>query len=735
VGGDHQSNAKFFPERNINEAGADALVGGGEIFQETSHGNKTCYMNGRFRIEDVHRLGSQQRFIMGESCTSGDYGGIINQHILSRIGGTLFAVGGTEINYVGDFQLAEPYSAETRVRTRLAQGESWGKALLSSYPFSARNRTVYYGDLSTGVMAADSNSIPIITGLAVDNSNPRVGEAVTFTVTVSDPDAGGTDSPYYDFEHQADWWPLGYDNGKKDPVYTTNDNGTAWTNFTYTYTENGSFRVRVEVMDEWQARGWREITVVANDPAVAVADHAEVEAGHAVTIAVLTNDYDPNGDGFTIDTFSPGTHGSVTREEQSLVYTATNIAWTGTDTFTYAIEDDLSGSSTATVTVDVVVDAAGPSPMQLSNFGNMNRLVLLFDEPVEAGSGFNGAENPLNYTLNNAAGVVSAQLRADTRSVYLGVTGLLEYVEYVLTINNIRDRAATPNTIAADTQMLCPFTFRIADDNFESGNGDGGCGWLQAWELIADADMDTGVSPRQGSYHLRLRSAGMASREVDMTGVTDAVLQFWWKAYSLDSGESAVVDVYDGTWHTLLTVNDGEDDNAYHFTNFNLNTYTMVSNFTVRAVIFANQTYDFFFIDEIEINYAGSGAPEDGDSDGMADNWEIVCFGSTEVSDGTPDDDQDGDGSCDSDEYRAGTDPDDASSYLAFEHNSRPDGPNLVLTWHSAAGRQYMITAFTSLLNSAGSVLQSDIAATPPVNTHTSAIDHAAGRFFRIELQ
>ena len=163
----HMATKEFFPARaDISEAGADALVGGGEIYQETSHGAADCYMNGAFVTADLHRLGSQLRFCLIESCTVGAYGGIVNNHILTRLGGTIWGVGGSDINYVGDFQLAETDTSNAgKVRRRLAAGDSWGAALLAGHPFYAQNRTIYYADLSTGAMASPSNAMPADQGL------------------------------------------------------------------------------------------------------------------------------------------------------------------------------------------------------------------------------------------------------------------------------------------------------------------------------------------------------------------------------------------------------------------------------------------------------------------------------------------------------------------------------------------------------------------------------------------
>lgn len=85
---------------------------------------------------------------------------------------------------------------------------------------------------------------------------------------------------------------------------------------------------------------------------VAVNDSATTTSGTPVTIAVLANDSDPNGDPLSLVSFNQGTTGAVTQVGNDLVYTPI-AGFTGTDTFTYIIADPAGNQSTATVTVTV----------------------------------------------------------------------------------------------------------------------------------------------------------------------------------------------------------------------------------------------------------------------------------------------------------------------------------------------------------------------------------------------
>lgn len=91
---------------------------------------------------------------------------------------------------------------------------------------------------------------------------------------------------------------------------------------------------------------------VSPNAPVALDDSATTAVGTAVTIDVLANDTDPNGDVLTITSFNQGSNGSVTQVGNNLVYTPV-AGFTGTDSFTYVITDPAGNQSTATVTVTV----------------------------------------------------------------------------------------------------------------------------------------------------------------------------------------------------------------------------------------------------------------------------------------------------------------------------------------------------------------------------------------------
>ena len=91
----------------------------------------------------------------------------------------------------------------------------------------------------------------------------------------------------------------------------------------------------------------------ADDPPVAAPDTADTTPGTAVTIAVLANDSDPNGDALTLTSFTQGSRGSgvTCTAAGTCVFTPAPAVAAGTEAFTYVVNDGRGASTTGTVTV------------------------------------------------------------------------------------------------------------------------------------------------------------------------------------------------------------------------------------------------------------------------------------------------------------------------------------------------------------------------------------------------
>ena len=91
--------------------------------------------------------------------------------------------------------------------------------------------------------------------------------------------------------------------------------------------------------------------VTLNRAPVAVADSINVVLGQSITIPVLNNDYDPDGDALSISSVKQGSRGYATITSQVLTYKPKR---TGNDTLSYTISDGRGGKATAKVYVSIV---------------------------------------------------------------------------------------------------------------------------------------------------------------------------------------------------------------------------------------------------------------------------------------------------------------------------------------------------------------------------------------------
>lgn len=125
--------------------------------------------------------------------------------------------------------------------------------------------------------------------------------------------------------------------------YTPNSNFAGIERFTYTIRDSAGNTARANVT-----------VTVANAAPIAVDDTERTLGTAPVTINVLANDRDPEGDSLTVVSVSTPANGRAFIDGNRVVYTA-NAGFAGVDTFTYVVRDAFG--ATATGTVRVTVDA------------------------------------------------------------------------------------------------------------------------------------------------------------------------------------------------------------------------------------------------------------------------------------------------------------------------------------------------------------------------------------------
>ena len=189
------------------------------------------------------------------------------------------------------------------------------------------------------------NDVP--TDISLDNSsvaeNQPSGTAVGIFST-TDPDTGDTFT-----------YSLVSGEGADDNASLTIADSQLRTVASFDYETKNSYSIRVRTTDSgtlYYEEAFNITVTNVNDPPVAVADNATTPEDTPVTIDVLNNDSDVDGDTLTVDSVTQGTNGSVANNGSYVTYTPT-IGFNGTDSFNYTVSDGNGGTDTATVNVTV----------------------------------------------------------------------------------------------------------------------------------------------------------------------------------------------------------------------------------------------------------------------------------------------------------------------------------------------------------------------------------------------
>ena len=138
-------------------------------------------------------------------------------------------------------------------------------------------------------------------------------------------------------------------------VYTPEPDFHGTDSFTYVVGDGSGLTARAAVT----------VTVLpVNDPPLAVDDAAETPEDTPITISVLGNDSDPDGDALTVMEVSAPTHGTAVVDTGAVVYTP-EPDFHGTDSFTYVVGD--GSRLTARAAVDVTVLPVNDPPLAVDD--------------------------------------------------------------------------------------------------------------------------------------------------------------------------------------------------------------------------------------------------------------------------------------------------------------------------------------------------------------------------------
>jgi VCBS repeat-containing protein len=142
------------------------------------------------------------------------------------------------------------------------------------------------------------------------------------------------------------------------------------------------------VSDGWANSADQTVTITvtaANDPPAASDDTAATAAHVPVLVAVLGNDTDADGDTLSVGSATPGANGSTAVQADGRILYTPNPGFTGTDSFSYVVDDGHGGTNTAAVTVSVRpqrlrITALTMATVTSSRYTNASATALAVDE-------------------------------------------------------------------------------------------------------------------------------------------------------------------------------------------------------------------------------------------------------------------------------------------------------------------------------------------------------------------
>lgn len=125
-----------------------------------------------------------------------------------------------------------------------------------------------------------------------------------------------------------------------------------------------------------------------------------------------------------------------------------SIALNNGQVYTCVVSNSAGAITSSPIVLNVIADTVPPTVTRALNLGSTN-VQVVFSEGVELAS----ATAVTNYVFTNGLPITAASLSSDNLTVTLTTASLVYGSNYTVTINNVRDRASNPNTIAANTKV------------------------------------------------------------------------------------------------------------------------------------------------------------------------------------------------------------------------------------------------------------------------------------------
>ncbi|TQI70620.1 gliding motility-associated-like protein [Gramella sp. Hel_I_59] len=280
-------------------------------------------------------------------------------------------------------------------------------------------------------------------------------------------------------------------------TYTPNENFNGTDSFKYTISDGNGGTDTATVT----------VTVGAeNDAPIAVDDAVETDEDNAITVSVLDNDSDPDGDDLSVVSTTTPENGTVVINNDGTITYIPNENFNGTDSFDYTIRDEDGLTDTATVTV--TVNPVNDDPIAVDDSATTDQDTAVTISVLDNDSDIDGGDLVVTETTTPEYGEVVININGTiTYTPKDSFTGV-DTFEYSISDGNGGTDTATVTITVNDTEgpeITCP-------ENLDLNNYPGVCGAVVDFTIPEFTDNAEGATI--------LQTSGPASGETFPVGTT-----------------------------------------------------------------------------------------------------------------------------------------------------------------------------------------------------------------------
>jgi len=208
----------------------------------------------------------------------------------------------------------------------------------------------------------------------------------------------------------------------------------------------------------------QEPPVTENQPPILVNDSSTLQEDTSVSINVLSNDSDPEGDPLVVDLITQPANGNAMLNPDNTITYAPDVNFNGGDSFTYTASDGNGGSDSATVTVTVqpVNDAPIANDDTITLVNNLGEAIAVLDNDTD----IDGDNLSVTDVTQPANGVTL--INTGTTITYIpniGFTGVDSFIYTISDLNGGTDTATVTVNVTGSGSNQPPAAVITATPN------------------------------------------------------------------------------------------------------------------------------------------------------------------------------------------------------------------------------------------------------------------------------